>query len=103
MFKPYSTRKVWWKCSSCKNEYLASIDKRSYGGSCKKCAMKRLFQSNVKVVEMLDVITGKVIKSFKSISEASREMKINNSNVITVCKGLRKRAGGYIWRYTKKD
>ena len=103
MFKPHSTHKVWWLCPICKNEYQTTIDKRSYGSGCKKCAMKRFFTSNIKSVEMIDIETNKVIKTFKSISDASRETKINISNITMVCKGVRKYAGGYIWKYTKKD
>lgn len=103
MFKPHSTHKVWWLCPVCKNEYKTTIDTRSYGSGCKKCAMKRFFTSNSKSVEMIDIETNKVIKTFKSISDASRETKINTSNITMVCKGVRKYAGGYIWKYTKKD
>ncbi|MBR2372058.1 MAG: hypothetical protein IKA90_04215, partial [Clostridia bacterium] len=103
MFKPYSTHKVWWICPICKNEYQASIAHRSYGSACKKCAMKRFFYSNVKAVEMIDKNTNKVIQTFESVSEASRQTKINAPNITMICKGMRKYAGGYIWRYVKKD
>ena len=89
MFKPHSTHKVWWICPICHNEYKATIEKRSYGTACRKCGMKRLFLSNIKSVEMIDINTNEVIKIFKSISEASRETKINISNIVMVCKGIR--------------
>lgn len=103
MFKPYSTHKIWWICQICQNEYQATIGSRSSGTACKKCGMKKLFLSNIKEVEMIDIKTNEVIKTFKSISQASREMKINSSNISIVCKGIRKYAGGYIWKYIKKD
>ena len=103
MFKPHSTHKIWWICPNCNNEYQATIGSRSSGTACRKCGMERFFLSNIKSVEMIDIKTNKVIKTFKSISEASRETKINTSNITMVCKGIRKYAGGYIWKYTKKD
>lgn len=39
------------------------------------------------------------IKTFNSIGNAGRETKIQQSNIIHVCKGIRKSAGGFIWRY----
>ena len=32
-----SSRKVWWKCSKCGNEWMATIFNRSYGTGCPKC------------------------------------------------------------------
>lgn len=36
---------------------------------------------------------------FISISEASRKLNINHSNISSVCLGNRNMAGGYIWEY----
>ena len=101
MFKPHSTHKVWWICPVCKNEYQATIGSRSSGTGCKKCGMQRFFLSQAKSVAMIDVKTNNLIRTFKSISEASREMKINSSNITMVCKGNKKHAGGYYWEYIK--
>lgn len=37
-----SHKKVWWKCSSCNNEWIATIKNRTSGTSCPKCANKRI-------------------------------------------------------------
>jgi hypothetical protein len=50
---------------------------------------------------MLDPRTGTVIKEFISISDAGRKLGINSSNITSVCKGIRSKAGGYKWRYKK--
>lgn len=42
------------------------------------------------------------IRSWRSVIESSRQLKIKDSNIIAVCKGKRKSAGGYIWKYQKK-
>ena len=36
-----SNRKVWWKCSTCGNEWSATINHRANGRGCPKCAKKR--------------------------------------------------------------
>ena len=41
-----------------------------------------------------------LIKTWNSISEAAKELRLNTSNIINVCKGgKQKTSGGYIWRY----
>lgn len=40
-----------------------------------------------------------LIKEWESISEASRKLKIGNSNITECCKGKRKTAGNYIWKF----
>ena len=39
------------------------------------------------------------IKKYNSLMDAQRETNIPNSNIVKVCKGERKHAGGYIWKY----
>lgn len=34
-----------------------------------------------------------------TLKEASEELKINRINIINCCKGRRKTAGKFIWRY----
>ncbi len=42
---------------------------------------------------------GTFIRDFDSIITAQRIMHIPNPNIVKCCKGKRKTAGGYIWRY----
>ena len=39
------------------------------------------------------------LKEYKTIKEASEINKINENNICSCCKGKRKTAGSYIWRY----
>lgn len=39
------------------------------------------------------------IDSYNSITDASNILKINHQNISAVCRGKRKTAGGYIWKY----
>lgn len=104
MFMPHSDFGAWWICSDCSSEYYATIGHRSYGTSCPECGRKRGAKKRCVPVEMIDIKTGEIIKTFDSINEASEEMKINRSNISMVCKGnsSRTQAGGYRWRYAKK-
>ena len=36
--RPYSMKKVWWKCRICGNSWQSTIDHRSRGSGCPKCA-----------------------------------------------------------------
>jgi len=99
MFKPNSDHKVWWKCFSCGYEYESTIGHRTYGTGCPKCAIEKVTQIKRKPVNMIDPNTGIVVSKFISISDASRKMKINSSNISMVCKGQRPKAGGYYWAY----
>lgn len=89
-FKP-----VWWKCSKCGYEWMASPNNRKKGISCPKCGIKKLH----KAVEMIDLKTNEVIKSFPSITEASKALNCTSSHISDVCKGKRKSACGFKWRY----
>ena len=51
---------------------------------------------------MIEPETKEIIETFKSISDATRQTGISSSNITSVCKGNRKKAGGYLWAY-KKD
>ena len=47
--------------------------------------------------------SGDFIREWKSSAEVKRVLGIDNSHIIACCKGNRKSAGGYIWRYKEKD
>jgi hypothetical protein len=44
---------------------------------------------------------GKLIKTFNSIADASREYNISTTNISKCCKGKRHSAGKYIWKYVR--
>ncbi|TLU81457.1 MAG: hypothetical protein FDX21_11545, partial [Chlorobium sp.] len=101
MFKPRSDHKIWWKCFSCGYSYESTIGHRTYGTGCPKCAIEKVTKVKRKQVNMIDPNTGEVVSKFISISDASRKMKINSSNISMVCKGQKAKAGGYCWSYDK--
>lgn len=103
MFKPRSDHKIWWKCFSCGYSYESTIGHRTYGTGCPKCAIEKVTKVKRKPVNMIDPNTGEVASKYISISDASRKMKINSSNITMVCKGQRPKAGGYCWSYDKNN
>ena len=42
---------------------------------------------------------GNFLNKYESVSEAERQTKIPHSNIVKVCNGQRKSAGGYKWSY----
>ena len=52
-----------------------------------------------KAVAMIDLQTGQILKTFKTLSSAGRETKINQFNIRSVCLGDRHHAGGYGWKF----
>ena len=43
--------------------------------------------------------SGELIAEYSSLTEASRQTGCNNSHISSCCKGERKSAGGFIWKY----
>ena len=106
MFKPGSDHKFWWICPICGYEYTASISHRTNSKNkatgCPKCGIKRSNGSKMKSVNMIDPKTGKIIKTFSSITEAAKQMHINSSNISMACKNIRPKASGYAWKYANE-
>ena len=44
-------------------------------------------------------LDGKLIKIWLSAKDASRELGINQGNLCSCCRGIKKSAGGYVWKY----
>ncbi len=102
MFKAGTDHKVWWLCPTCGNEYEAAINKRATKNKptgCPKCGLRKAALSKSRKVNMIDISTNEIIRTFDSILEASKELNINGSNISMVCRGQRNFAGGYKWSY----
>ena len=46
---------------------------------------------------------GLFIREWKGAMEVERVIGINNRNINSCCKGKRKSAGGFVWKYKEKD
>ena len=57
-------------------------------------------QKEFHTVAQIDKNTNKIIKVYSSIADAYRELgKAHSGHIASVCKGQRKTAYGYIWKY----
>jgi len=63
---------------------------------------RKLRDINYKSINMYTT-TGDLIQKFNSITEASEKLNISHSNICSVCKGNRKSAGGYTFKYLIVD
>jgi hypothetical protein len=67
------------------------------------CTMKeQMVHASGKKIEMWSKDQETLIKTFKCIADAAREMKINRSHIIDVLKKRRNHAGGYYWKYANE-
>jgi hypothetical protein len=48
---------------------------------------------------MIDMISGKIIKIYRSASHAARENGLMQQHISSCCRGERNMHGGYKWRY----
>ena len=56
--------------------------------------------SNSKSVSCYD-FDGNLVSKFDAAIDAENEMKIDSSLILKCCRGKRKTAGGYVWKYEK--
>lgn len=54
-------------------------------------------------VLQLDLTSGNVIAEFKSQKEAYDKTGVQKQNISKVCRGIRKHAGGYFWKYKESS
>ena len=102
---PNSSQKVWWKCSICGHIWKTTISHRSSSTGCPKCY--RLNNKGENHCEAKQIYQydkdGFFIKQWGCISDASRELKINSSNISMCAEHKRRIAGGYRWEYSYKE
>lgn len=101
MFPAGSSERVWWKCSTCGHEWRTTIQARTKGAGCNVCYRKQnRGGSHVesKIIYQYS-LEGKFIRKWDCISTASKELKINGSNITMCAKHIRPNAGGFRWEY----
>ncbi|TRW23800.1 hypothetical protein FMM05_11580 [Flavobacterium zepuense] len=48
-------------------------------------------------------LDGNLVKEFRSIKEASRELRLSDKAIIDVAKGIYKQWNGFVWKYIDKE
>ncbi|WP_299430529.1 NUMOD1 domain-containing DNA-binding protein [uncultured Maribacter sp.] len=78
-------------------EYIIKYNAKEegYNGSCGGDFKKRIYQ--------YDLITGKLIKTFESLKEASNEVKSTKQHISRACLSVNNVYGGYFWSYDYKE
>lgn len=56
-------------------------------------------KDNPKSKMVIQIKNGKIVAEFYGLSEAGRKTNISVSNICNCCKGKKKSAGGYQWKY----
>jgi len=80
-----------------KGKYLSEETKKKMSESRK--GRTGVNNPHSKPVLQLDKETGEVIAEFAGVREAERVTGIYHSSISNVCRGKRKSAGGYYWKY----
>lgn len=60
-------------------------------------------KQSAKAVLQLDKLTGEVIAEYESVCEAEKQTDISADNIRLCCKGKRKSAGRYCWRFREEE
>ena len=94
--------KYWFICPECGNEYLTTLSSRTGGSGCPKCAIKKLGITVRKAVKQFDR-KHNLIQEYDSISKAAEVTGFLSNHIGQVCRGERKLAGGYVWRYSDDE
>ena len=94
-----SNKKVWWKCSTCGNEWEASVSKRVSGQNCPLCGTIK--SASAKHKRVLCVETGERFESCKSAGQHYK-MKNPSSSVASAARTGRK-AGGFHWQFIEDN
>ena len=100
---PNSNKVVWWKCKVCGFEWKTSVCNRNLQNTgCPKCVKKRsaqLLSISYRVMQLS--LDKSIITVFDNPAEAERQTGIKRSSIMRVCRGDRKSAGGYFWKYVE--
>ena len=83
----------------CGREFWQTPNSHLFGHGCPTCG--HLISPTLKSKKVLQISPsdGSIIKEYPSIREAARQLEIDNQGIRRVCKGERKLAAGYSWKY----
>lgn len=81
-------------------EWCTSKYNANYGTRNKRC-YEKVNQKQLKPVNQIDLKTGEVIKRWDCIQDVKRELHIDDSQIIRICKKIKnnRSAGGFGWEY----
>jgi hypothetical protein len=86
------------KCMVCGNIWFSAPNNLLHGHGCPACKAEKFRKSSSKAVQCIE--TGIV---YESISAASEATGCGTKSISWCCRGEKSSAGGYHWKYMKKD
>ena len=87
------TKKKIGEANKCEKHYM-------YGKHLSESVKQKMSAAKKKPVAQYDK-NENLIKIWDCMKQASEELRINNSHISDCCRGKRKSAGGFIWKYYK--
>ena len=94
-----SIEKYMWICSKCGRSYPSSVyDRNTRNRGCPDCGREKTIVSHYKKV--INKTTNEI---YISVKEASERTGVNPSSISNCCRGKRKTAGGFVWKFVKED
>lgn len=87
-----------------KNKQNNSLENLRYATPSQQCRNRKKRKpgsTREKAIYQVDVKTRVIIKLWKGMTEASKDLSISTGDISQVCKGKRKTAGGFGWRYAE--
>lgn len=87
------------ECCSGRIIYVGTNIYRFHG---ERFDLYKTYRDKPKLVEQYD-LEGNFIRVFESSREATRAMGLKGTQVSAVCRGKRKTAGGYMWKYVEDN
>lgn len=96
------------KISKSKKGKMAGENHWNYGKHYSEDFKKRLSEAHKGQIaynrkRVLQIKDGQIKAEYSSASEASRITGLSQGNISSCCRGERKSAGGYVWKYTSTD
>lgn len=95
----------WYICHFESNNHKIGYNSTSGGGGCiftDETKQKISDAKPKKIVAQYD-LDGNYIRTYKSISEASKATGISTTVISKCCKGKRRTSKGFIWKYIEED
>lgn len=71
-------------------EWCSKAYNNTYNGKTQRCCKR---------IQQIDLCTGAVIKTWSSARKAAAHLQTNYKNISAVCRGKRRSAGGFGWRF----
>lgn len=80
-----------------------NLEWTTYSGNSKHAADTNLSVSLKKAVIKYNLETGKKLKTYSSILEASQDTEISDGSICSACSGKKDNAGGFGWKYVEEN